>query len=312
MMVPDSAYSDKELLEFLGRQESQDIGWGNEYADDLVERIETGHILKGDKLPWEKTHNLIRLKSGEVTVWAGMNGHMKSFVTGFIMQWLAQTTKVGIASFEMPIVKTMERMVYQAAGCIPSKAWARQWAEWNHERIAYYNKLETVGSARVLGAIFYMAKELGCKHIVIDSLAKCGLPARDAVAEKDFIDTLGSAAKALNIHIHLVCHVRKPAQGGQTYIPNKFDVKGAGELTDLVDNVVIVWMDKRRAEVQRKVDAGMTVSAEDTELLQYSTHRLIWEKQREGEFEGTIGLWFDGPTRQFLSSDSEKPRGINI
>ena len=172
-------YSDRDLVTFLGRQESQDIHWGDRYEEALIDHLRQGPELFGARLPWGKTHDKIRLRPGEVSVWAGMNGHHKSMILGQVMAWIAlhDDAPCGLMSFEMPVRDTMKRLLQQAAGSlVPGEAFARQWARWNQQHIAYYDKLDTTPSNRVLGAIFYMAKDLGCKHIMVDSLTKCGLP----------------------------------------------------------------------------------------------------------------------------------------
>lgn len=289
-------YTDKDLIAFLGDQESQNISWGSEYETELLDYFRNGQVLTGAKLPWAKTHDKIRFRPGEVSIHAGMNGHRKSMVTGQMMEWFAADGEpCGIASFEMPVRDTQKRMCQQAAGsAYPAPGYISDWAQWNHERLAFYDKLDTTPSSRVLGAVFYMAKDMGCKHILIDSLTKCGLPYGERGAEKDFIDALCATAKAFQIHIHLVCHVRKPASQGEEYIPNKFDVRGAGELTDLVHNVFIHWADKKKIKLRSKLDTGLTLTAAETDYLDKRfDQRLIVEKQRNGSFEGTIGLNFD-------------------
>lgn len=298
MNIKDSEvqYTDKDLITFLGQQESHAIRWGHEYTDELLDHFKNGQVLTGAKLPWAKTHDTIRFRPGEVSVHAGMNGHRKSMVTGQMMEWFAaQGEPAGIASFEMPVRDTQKRMCQQAAGTPhPAPGFIREWAQWNHLTIAYYDKLDTTPSSRVLGAIFYMAKDMGCKHILVDSLTKCGLPYGERGAEKDFIDALCATAKVFQIHIHLVCHVRKPQSQGEEYIPNKFDVRGAGELTDLVHNVFIHWADKKKAKLITKRDSGINLTDAETEYVEKRfDQRFIVEKQRNGAFEGTIGLNFD-------------------
>lgn len=313
MNIPDIDYTDKELIEFIGMQESQSIGTTTDFAKEIGARIEHGRIIRGDQLPWSHTSEHVRFREGEVSIWAGMNGHKKSMLLGQVLMGMAQSVRVGISSFEMPVVDTMERMVYQAAGCTPSKKFAQEWVEWGHEKMFFYDQLDTVPTERVLGSSFYMAKELGCKHIMIDSITKCGIPSGDKDAEKRFIDTLAAAAKALKVHIHLVSHVRKPSQGGEAYIPNKFDIRGAGELTDLVDNVFIVWADKKKESIAKKQAAHKALDASETEYLQNNPdQRLICCKQRHGAWEGTIGLWFDPVSLQFVSNDSGKVLPFNF
>ena len=292
MNFSECNYTDRDLITFLGQQESQDIRWGNEYENELLEHFRNGSVMTGSKMPWTETHDFIRFRPDEVTIHAGMNGHFKSMVTGQMMEWFALGGEpVGIMSFEMPVRDTQKRMCQQAAGSAnPAPGFIKQWVKWNHMNLAYYDKLDTTPSTRVLGAVFYMAKDLGCKHILIDSLTKCGLPYGERGAEKDFIDALCATAKAFHIHIHLVCHVRKPSNHGQEYIPCKFDVRGAGELTDLVHNVIIHWNDKKKAKIKLKQSGGVRLNEKETEYLMRPDQRMIIEKQRNGAVEGAIHL----------------------
>ncbi len=286
------SYSDTDLLEFLGQQESQNIRWGDAYLDDLLAAFDDSEQQRGAALPWSRSRDLIRFRECEVSIHAGMNGHHKSVVTGQLAMWFAlQGEPTGIMSFEMPIGVTQRRMCQQAAGSKhPPHNFIRQWSAWNHRHLAYYNKLDTTPSSRVLGAVFYMAKDLGCKHIMIDSLTKCGLPYGERGPEKYFIDALCATAKTFKIHIHLICHVRKPSNVGHEAIPTKFDVRGAGEITDLVDNVIIHWHDKKKHQLRHRQAAGIQLSEKEQEYFQRPDQRLIVEKQRNGAFEGTIGL----------------------
>jgi len=288
----DFGYTDEDLLEFLGQQESQKIHWGDHWSEELLARFEQGDTLTGAKLPWGDTHDKIRFRPAEVTIHAGQNGNYKSMVTGQMAMWFAlQGEPSGIMSFEMPVTVTQQRMCQQAAGSPnPGREFIRDWSAWNDRHMAYYDHLDTSPSDRVLGAVFYMTKDLHCKHIVIDSLTKCGLPYGERGAEKLFVDALCATAKVFQIHIHLVCHVRKPSGESDSRIPSKWDVRGASELTDLVDNVVIHWSDKRKAELKQRLNSGRELTDREQEYMLRPDQRLIVEKQRHGAFEGTIGL----------------------
>ena len=294
MHVEQVTYTDRDLYDFLSGQESQFVEWGNVYEDQVLDRVKNGQTITGARLPWAGTWDKIRLKPGQVSIIAGMNGHMKSMALGQILMWVAlqDNEPIGVASFEMPVIDTQERMLWQAAGTAqPSEQFARYWSRWTENRICFYDKLDTTPAEKVLGAIYHMAKDKGCKHIMIDSLTKCGLPYGERGAEKAFIDALCATAKAFGIHIYLVCHVRKPATGGEEHIPTKFDVRGAGELTDLVHNVFICWNDKKKKSLLEAQDKGATLSPKESDYLQRPDQRLIVVKQRNGSYEGTIGLW---------------------
>ena len=45
---------------------------------EVVDRFYGDHAQIGADLPWSKTHGNIKLRPGEVSVWAGVNGHGKS------------------------------------------------------------------------------------------------------------------------------------------------------------------------------------------------------------------------------------------
>ena len=70
----------------------------------------------------------------------------------------------------------------------------------------------------------------------------------------------------------------------ESHKPNKYDYKGTGAITDQVDNVISVWRNKVK---EKKREAGARdYSVDDPDAL------LICDKQRNGEWEGNIGLWF--------------------
>jgi hypothetical protein len=98
----------------------------------------------------------------------------------------------------------------------------------------------------VLALATYVRKELGIDHLVVDSLMKCGIGVDDLTGQKDFVDGLCAIARDTGLHIHLVCHMRKGEN--ERLAPGKFDIKGAGEITDMVDNINIVWKNLRKAE----------------------------------------------------------------
>jgi twinkle protein len=74
-------------------------------------------------------------------------------------------------------------------------------------------------------------------------------------------------------------------------VGGKYDLKGSGSITDQVDNVFIVWRNKAKA-LERQQN-GITDETVPDALL-------ICEKQRNGEWEGRMGLWFHPDSQQFV------------
>ena len=54
--------NDSDVMEFMAEQESQYLESASFFAEKLKERLRFGHKNYGDPLPWQKTHNLFRLR----------------------------------------------------------------------------------------------------------------------------------------------------------------------------------------------------------------------------------------------------------
>ena len=268
----------------------------SEISEDISERFEQGVECFGDEMPWHKTHDKFRFRMGEITVWAGINGHGKSIVTSHICLHLMRFEPCLIASLEMPVAATGHRLVRQMIGNPkPTQGFIFRALSWTSNRLWLYDQLDTVPAKRIIGMCIYAATELGIRHIFIDSLMKCGIRKDDFDAQDAFIDRLAWVAKHYQVHIHLVHHMRKGAN--EEDIPNKFDLKGSGGITDLADNVIIVHRNKAK---ERKIERGEEVAPNIPDTT------LSVEKQRHGEWEGRINLWFDKSSMQFLSGSDCK------
>lgn len=288
--------TDDELLKFTATQQSQYLVDFQAAHDDIRDLFRNGTQIQGYKLPWMKTHELFRFRPGEVSIWAGINGHGKSMLQSHIAAHLAKESKVCIASLEMKVAATGHRMLRQIGGTSnPTDLFIQKMIDWTKGKIWIYDETGSVNPDRVLGLCHYCAEELAINNVFIDSLVKCGIGVDDYPKQKDFMDSLCWAAKRYNIHIHLVHHMRKGES--EEKIPDKFSVKGAGELVDLVDNLVIVHRNKKK---EAKVASG-----ESIDDLEPDTYMVIG-KQRHGEWEGKIALYFHKDSQQFLSGPESR------
>lgn len=170
------------------------------------------------------------------------------------MSWLMMNHTVCIASMEMKPHETLLRMCRQTCGvAVPSREMKLAWLEWATPRLWIYDRLDTVSVDSVLGMAHYASHELGCQHIVIDSLTKCGIGRGADALDRQvrFVDSLQNCAKRWGCHIHLIAHMRK---GEDELKPcGKHDLRGAAELADLSDNVFIVHRNKLK---EKKVEEG--------------------------------------------------------
>lgn len=278
--------------DYMQDSEHHDVRPASDWLNETIETFyPTSHAPRAATMLWQKTRDLIAFRPGEVSLWAGINGHGKSmFLSQVELDLCYQAERVMVASFEMRPARQMHRMSRQASGSsLPDRDFLDVFHQWTDGRLWLYDHVGAVEWRKVIAVMRYAAKEFGITQFVIDSLMKCVKGEDDYNAQKDFVNELCAFAQSHNVHVHLVHHVRKGESEHKA--PGKFDVKGAGAITDQVDNVFIVWRNKKAAEES---------SGEPTCVL-------ACEKQRNGEFEGKIGLWFDIESQQYVEFHSEIP-----
>ena len=84
------------------------------------------------------------------------------------------------------------------------------------------------------------------------------------------------------------------------------DVKGTGAITDMADTVLSVWRNKPKEEAVREANLKNEVAS--SEIRGKPDAILSCHKQRNGEAEPKIGLWFDLESHQFLEYQSSRPQ----
>ena len=290
---------DIDFSAYEHRDEWHKVKAASSWMDEILERMANPLDYFGDALPWSKIDGY-RMRRSEVTVWAGVNGHGKSMiVSNVMMDVLTKGKRVVICSMEMPPVKTMERMLRQASSSnSPTVDYVRKFNKWTDGKMWIYDHLGMIQPKKMLGVIRYCWERYKPDHVVVDSLMKCGMNPDDYAGQKSFLDGLTAIALETGMHIHLVAHARKGEK--ETDRLDKFDIKGTSEITDQVDNVILIQRNKRKeADKEGKLsdepDAFLTVA-----------------KQRHGDWEGTAGLWYHNPSQSYLSFSTEYPHGVDL
>lgn len=275
------------------------------WRDELARAVEHGEQVTGAKLPWAKTHDLLRFRPGEVTLWQGINGHGKSELLGqACIGFACQDERVCIASFEMKPQSTLKRMLRQTAmNSRPSVQAVDRLIDWSRDRLWLYDQQGTVKPAMLYAVARYCADRLKVRHLVIDSLMKCVRGEDDYNGQKDFVDMLCTLARDLGMHIHLVHHAKKGEN--EDAVPGKFSAKGSGAIVDQVDQMLTVWRNKKKeriAEVELRNGGELS-----DETLKLPDTMLICDKNRHGEWEGRISLWRHADSLQFTSDQRRQP-----
>jgi twinkle protein len=277
-------------------QNAQKVRPAKDFFQDVVRsfaRKESGH--RHPRMTSTKVGQYLDFPAGNVTVWAGFNGHKKSMLTGQVALDLCSAgERTLVASMEMPPAETLVRMSRQASGTNrPSDAWLAGFHDWTDKRLWIFDHVGKVTPAAALGLCRYFAEELKGKHVFLDSLMKCVASEESMDDTKAFITDLTQVAQDTGLHIHLVAHCRKPSTAGETLPPTKYDIKGSSSISDQASNVVLVWFNKAKQEALRR-------NANDEEQLKKPDALVIVDKQRHGTWEGKLGMWFDDASLRFV------------
>ncbi|PIT06821.1 DnaB-like helicase C-terminal domain-containing protein [Snodgrassella communis] len=141
---------------------------------------------------------------------------------------------------------------------------------------------------RMLNVFKYAKQRYNCRHFVIDSLMMLGVAESDVDRQKKIAEMLRDFKSQNNIHIHLVAHPRKPDNGDESKPPNKHDVRGSAGITDLADNVLVVWRNGEATGYGADPDA-----------------KLICQKQRDSGYQPVVNLFFDRESCQYHERERE-------
>ncbi|MDC9604937.1 toprim domain-containing protein [Xenorhabdus griffiniae] len=260
------------------------------------------------KTPWEMLNHNFSFRESELTVLNGVNGHGKSEILGHLLcEAMSQGIRACVASFELKPGQLLKRLTQQAA-CSerPPVIEIDSAFKFYDDRLWVFGLTGTAKAARVIEIFNYARRRYGIQLFVIDSLMKCGIGEDDYNGQKAFVEALCDFKNSTNSHVILVTHSRK---GDSEERPTgKMDVKGSGAITDLTDNLMIIWRNKARERVLQKQETGAILMDKEREKLAGPAAMILIEKQRNGNgWEGGIGLYLDKNSHQFLHREQADP-----
>lgn len=275
-----------------------------EYADRVIDEFYGEKKNEGVVFPWEKGADLFAFRRGELSLLAGVNGHGKSIAAGHLLLGaLDQGERACVASMEFKPEKWLARLARQATALHdPSPPYIKDVHEWYQDRLWVFAATGSVSASRILEVFRYAARRYGIGWFVVDNLAKCGIAEDDYNGQKKFIDELTDFARDFNVHVMLVLHMRKGESEDRP--AGKMDIKGTGAITDMADSAILIWRNKPKEQKRRMAEIGRE-EFDDSEEPD-AIFRVV--KQRNGEDEPSIRLWFDRRSLQFIDAYGRKPR----
>ena len=265
------------------------------FRDDVIASF--GDVAcKGDKMPATKTHGLIQFRPSECSLWVGYKASYKSsFLNELVTYWACNGVNVALASFEMPAAKLVRLAVQQSlADPLPSIEMIDRSLERLSESMTIYDVMGRVPPRNMLAIMRYCAVELGVKHFVMDNMTAL-LPAGNDHTDKhqEFTNHCLSISRATGMHIHIVAHTGKPRDGDESVMPTGYSIRGTGSVPDAIDNILVVWRNRRKENLIDEGRAEPDVYEEPDVLVKV-------DKQKFWDFEGQLKYWINRKCLRFL------------
>ena len=189
---------------------------------------------------------------GEMTVWSGGNASGKSTLVSQIgLAAISEGHKVALFSGEMTASRLREWVLLQAAGpdyimpdpLNPNHFCLKQGIEEKLDamltgKLSIYDNDFGTDWELVTNTIYEWVKQNEAAVVIIDNLMALDIPssAPDKYdLQSRITKRLSAMAKALNVHVHFICHPRKTEA-----FPRKGDISGTADITNAADNVIMV------------------------------------------------------------------------
>ena len=253
------------------------------------------------RLPWRKVQDRLLLRPGETSLWFGVSGCGKSMVARHILLGaLSDGHRCCAAALEYRPQDWMCRLVRQAsAEERPTQVCARNTMQAIRQRLWLYSGPGAAKIDLILDVFTDAAQHHGARLFLIDSYTKLSTVGDDYPSHQQTMGRISGFARDLNVHVMVVAHTRKTVRD-ESPPPEMGDVQGAGALTDLADTVVAIWRNKPKEHaIEHGVDTPDIRAKPDCLLV---TH-----KQRSGERDLMIRLWFDRASHQYVGNPGERP-----
>lgn len=281
-------FADAECMEI------QELAFCDRFTDRIIFKKNNPYLLKGALCGTTGLTNILKgWRPSELTVWTGFSGSGKStYLSQEVIHLLKQGKKVCIGSFEMSPDRYLWWMINQYYGYTEtqiSDAECESFLNQYAESLFIIDLTGTIEKELLFRVMKFAYHKYGVDTFIVDSLMCVDLTTESFKyfgEQKKLVKELKGFAERTNSHIHLVAHPRKPLDDEQ--FAGKSDVSGAGEITNLADNVITVHRFTEKQKQNSQSDKKYDVA-------------LIVKKNREHGDEGQIGFYYDKRCRRFES-----------
>lgn len=279
----------------------------SQFTDAVIALLHPGEgVHIGYRTPYRKLDGKLLFRPGEVTLWSGASGAGKSqILSDCAIEWVQQGSVICLSSLEMSGAQSLKRMCKQASGlATPSKICIGETLVWLDQGLLVYELVGKASAAALIEVFTYARAKYGCDQFIIDSLMRLGVASDDYTGQEKAMFQLVDWTVANRVHLHLVAHARKGDRSSGA--PETEDVKGAMEIGANAFNILTIWrnraLEDEIGELRAKIERGANDEKLRTELeakLKEPGVILNVAKQRNGDYEGKVGLWFNQGTYRY-------------
>jgi twinkle protein len=274
----------------------EDLMVPSSFGDKIKYLFAMGKNLYGIPTAWPDLTDILKgWRPGEVTIWTGKNGAGKStMLNQHVIDITTKGEKACIYSGEMPPERYLRwALIQMTKKNVLTPQQIDSALSWMDEKIYILNISSSIEPDSLFANFEYSARRYGVKQFIVDSLMKIRIDLKDEYNQQAvFISQACDFAKKYGAHVHIVAHPRKSMKDQDE--PGKVDVKGNSHITDLADNVIVLFRPdedlKEKLRKKHKIVSDMTVYV---------------KKNREFGTEGRIYLRFDPDTKNFSDIGEE-------
>lgn len=311
-----TAYERRERNEqkYEPKAESPRVGQPSHFSRLCdIKAIDRSQIVSVPTGITELDKKLVGMNKGEMSVWSGGNGSGKSTVLSQIaLETIDRGYNVAIFSGELTQSRTKDWMTLQAAGrqntrlsnngvsYYAPKEVKEQIDKWAADKLWVYNNDYGRKAGDVIADFKAHIEKYKTDVIIIDNLMSLDLT--EYRADKYDRQTmlaleLSEMAKKYNVHIHFVCHPRKP-----NGFLRKADISGTADLTNAADNVFM--MHRVNNDFVRL--AGDFIGKQEVEKYKVYTNVIEIMKNRDlGKEDEYVGLFYEPQSKRLLNEAHE-------
>lgn len=280
--------------------------------DDIMKmKTEPAHYIKSGITAFDKQYR--GFKKGTVTALSGYTGGAKStLLSQLVLNAINAGNKVAVFSGELDAKDYGEWMALQAAGKLHvsqtdfddyyqvNEDVMPKIAEWLRGKFFLYNNRFGFNYSKMIERIKQKIVAEQLDMVFIDNLMALDISSlsdTELNQQKAFAWDLHKIAMAMDVHICVVCHPKKP-----TGLLSRYDISGSSNLVNTFDNIVYCYRVNQEFKNFYRAYYG-------TDFNEDCTNALYVAKSRFGSVDDRfIPLYYEKSTKRLLNDKSEYVR----